>query len=243
MSGVVEEGGKRSTVKIPWMKDPGSWRMIGAFLIGAVLTTAVIWIVFIVTRAPSTLQAPIPVVPGPTVANPTWTSSDGYVNSSNAVIANFTTHMTRFGPLRIYRIISAGGTFLTQDFILFPPGTIKTADLPAVDSVNDYLYQSTPAFCSLGPVDIAGCVLTIFQDGSMLIGTQTTGIDGNWLENNVFPFTLIGTTYQSISIGTQVWITTFGPGPTVNAIQQSINTTAPTTASAFALRYKGIHGF
>jgi len=202
----------------------------------------VVMAVFLGTKMNAGLVSPAVAGAPQVVANPTWAAKSSWVVSSGAAIANFTFYMSLFGPLRLPRLIAspAGSIWISNNFLFFAPGTFNASDLPASDPVNDYFYQTTDATCLFDPVDVADCKMLVFVDGSALIGMKSFGISGPWVQMGVFDASLIGQAFKvNVQIGS--WVSTFGGGPAVNA-EANLNTTAPTTAATFGLRYLSIHG-
>lgn len=222
---------------------PG-WRGIAiGMVIGLIVSSAAIWIVFLATKSNAGLVAPQPAGTPPIVANPTWTNKVFSVVSSGAAAANFTVYMSLFGPSRLVRMIADPTTSIwtSNDFLLFPPATFNGSDLPAMDTVNDYFYQTVDATCLFDPVDVADCKMLVFVDGSALIGMKSFGISGPWVQMGVFDASLIGHAFK-VNVQLGEWVTTFNAGPAVNAQVVNPNTTAPVTAADFDSRYLSVHG-
>jgi hypothetical protein len=242
MSGSVEEGG-RPAPKRGFRQVLDQWRVAIAIFVTAIIVLPVaIWGTFLGTKGPSTLALPGGGNGLNAYANPTWSETDFSSLSTGATAANWSFHLIRFGPTRVLRVV-AYALMLSNDFIYFPLGTFAAGDLPAVDKyVPDYLYQTFTASCLFAPTTVAQCTMLIFQGGDALIGLNSYGVDGPFVDMTIFPAQLIGSFIFGLS-SAGTWTATFNQGPAVNVglAAAGPNNTAPITAAAFGARWQSIH--
>lgn len=197
---------------------------------GGLILVVVVSIVSIYFASSHTLSG-ISAPSTPTVAVPTF---DALVTSAVATLAsvdNFTIFKTSFGPLRYFRIIPVGnGQIVAHNFIVFPPATIRAADLPANDGVFSVLgYQAHGNRLLLGPT-VASVGVLVFGDGSLLIGQDIYGLNPI-VEMAPFDAAFVGAPFSGLQEDL-VWRTTYGPGPLVTPfLVAATNLTRLITAS------------
>jgi len=148
-----------------------------------------------------------------TVAEPTWDAWFTSAVADGASVDNFTIAWTSFGPQRIVRFL-AEGTFVDNDFIYFDAGTVAPADMPAFEA-QDFVCRHMSDGKAILPLIISIDInFIVCLDGSVTIGQKVYGVDGPFVEDDVFDTILNGTEFIMSSIDVMYRVTD-KPGPAV----------------------------